>query len=256
MVFYFSGTGNSLWAAKKLSSAFGEQLVSIADELNESPSDFVYKLNRDEKVFFVFPVHSWGPAALAYRFVSKLKFEGYANQSVYVICTCGDNCGYTNKIIGKKLHRKGIRLTGSYSLQMPNNYVLMSGFSTDSKEVEQQKLKDAPNLLNNIIENIKSQSDEVIYTIGTSPFMKSNVVYPLFRKFALGRNQFYAKENCTSCGLCEKVCPTNTISLNNGKPQWKKTCVQCTACIHRCPAKAIEYGKISEGKGRYVHPEL
>ena len=256
MIFYFSGTGNSLWVAKKISSAFDERIVSIAEELNESPSGFVYNLNPNEKVFFVFPVHSWGPAALTYRFVSKLKFKGYANQPVYIVCTCGDNCGYTNRIIGKKLHRKGIRLTNSYSLQMPNNYILMSGFNTDTKEVEQQKLKNAPCLLNNIIENIKSQSDETIYAVGSSPFMKSYAVYPLFRKFALGNSQFYAKENCTSCGLCEKICPTKSISLNEGKPQWKNTCVQCVACIHRCPVKAIEYGKISEGKGRYVHPKL
>ena len=34
MIFYFTGTGNSLWAAKALSEALGETLISIADELN------------------------------------------------------------------------------------------------------------------------------------------------------------------------------------------------------------------------------
>ena len=33
MIFYFTGTGNSLWVAKALSEALGEQLVSIADAM-------------------------------------------------------------------------------------------------------------------------------------------------------------------------------------------------------------------------------
>lgn len=35
MIFYFTGTGNSLWVAKALSEALGEQLVSIAEELHK-----------------------------------------------------------------------------------------------------------------------------------------------------------------------------------------------------------------------------
>ncbi|MEG2492741.1 MAG: ferredoxin, partial [Rikenellaceae bacterium] len=28
------------------------------------------------------------------------------------------------------------------------------------------------------------------------------------------------------------------------------------ACIHRCPVQAIEWGKVTQTKGRYHHPEL
>ena len=31
-----------------------------------------------------------------------------------------------------------------YSVIMPNNYILLPGFDVDSKEVERQKLEDAP----------------------------------------------------------------------------------------------------------------
>jgi NAD-dependent dihydropyrimidine dehydrogenase PreA subunit len=39
-------------------------------------------------------------------------------------------------------------------------------------------------------------------------------------------------------------------------PVWGKECTQCLACIHRCPVQAIEYGKATIGKRRYVHPDL
>ena len=56
MIFYFTGTGNSLWVAKALSEALGEQLVSIADELHKEKDGWVYPVRPDEKILFVYPV--------------------------------------------------------------------------------------------------------------------------------------------------------------------------------------------------------
>ena len=89
MIFYFTGTGNSRWVAEALGTAFDEPLVSIADALNEGKN--AYPLGEREKVFFVFPVHSWGPAVLVPRFISRLILSGYKGQEVYFVCTCGDD---------------------------------------------------------------------------------------------------------------------------------------------------------------------
>ena len=123
MIFYFTGTGNSRWVAEALGTAFDEPLVSIADALNEGKN--AYPLGEREKVFFVFPVHSWGPAVLVPRFISRLILSGYKGQEVYFVCTCGDDCGYTDRIMRSILARRGIAVTGGFSVQMPNNYVLM-----------------------------------------------------------------------------------------------------------------------------------
>ena len=134
MIFYFTGTGNSRWVAGALGTAFDEPLVSIADALNEGKDENVYPLREREKVFFVFPVHSWGPAVLVSRFISRLILSGYKGQEVYFVCTCGDDCGYTDRIMRSTLARRGITLTGGFSIQMPNNYILMPGFDVDSKD--------------------------------------------------------------------------------------------------------------------------
>ncbi len=103
MIFYFTGTGNSLWVAKSLGEALGEPLVSIADELHKEEKDLVYPVRPDEKILFVYPVHSWGPAVLVTRFISRLTLNGYAGQPVYSVSTCGDECGYTDQLIGQSL---------------------------------------------------------------------------------------------------------------------------------------------------------
>lgn len=59
MIFYFSGTGNSLWIAHELSKYQDEPLISIGDEMQNSDNAFEYTLLEGEKVGFVFPVYSW-----------------------------------------------------------------------------------------------------------------------------------------------------------------------------------------------------
>ena len=82
MIFYFSGTGNSRWVANALGIALGEAVVSIADELKTGKKEFLCPLREDEKVLFVYPVHSWGPAVPVARFVSCLTLTGYNGQPV------------------------------------------------------------------------------------------------------------------------------------------------------------------------------
>lgn len=256
MVFYFSGTGNSLWVANQLQNRFGGSFVSIAKELKENDNPLNYAIEPDEKVFFVFPVHSWGMPILVKRFIKRLSLKGYANQPVYVVCTCGDECGYTALSAQTQLEKRGIRLTQSYSLTMPNNYILMKGFDVDSKAVEQEKLAKAPERLEAIVEAINTNNPIAIYAEGGQPYLKSKIIYPLFTTFAVKRIAFEVMEVCNSCGLCAKVCPTGAITLEDGVPEWINNCVQCTACIHRCPMRAIEYGTQTWKKGRYLHPDI
>lgn len=263
MIFYFSGTGNSLWVARTLSRILGEPLVSIADELKKATEEYRYELGPDERILFVFPVHSWGPAIPVMRLIRRLSFTRGGRQtappSVYVVCTCGDECGHTARIIGKALRKRGLSPAACYSVQMPNNYVLMPGFSVDPETVEKQKLQQAPARVEAIAARIADGGGEDVklYHRGSLPFLKSYAVYPLFTNFAAGKNSFYATDACIGCGVCARICPTDTIRLAaDGRPCWADTCVQCVACIHRCPARAIEYGKVTQRKGRYRHPDL
>lgn len=256
MIFYFTGTGNSLWVAKALSEALGEPLVSIADELRKEEKEWVYPVRPDEKILFVYPVHSWGPAVPVARFISHLTLAGYAGQPVFSVSTCGDECGYTDRLIAKALAKRKLPLAAAYSVVMPNNYILLPGFDVDSKEVEAQKLHDAPNRVGEIVDAIRQHPKETLYHKGSMPGLKTYLVYPLFAHLAIGRNSFRVTDACISCDLCERICPTGTITLEEGKPVWSNTCVQCVACIHRCPVRAIEYGKETLKKGRYHHPQI
>lgn len=256
MIFYFSGTGNSRWVAEVLNGALAEPLIPVVEAFKQGKGDFTYSLNKEEKVIFVFPVHSWGPAVLMLRFIACLRLKNYNCQSVYFVCTCGDDCGRTDRIMRKALEARGIALTAGFSIQMPNTYVLLPGFDVDSDQLEAEKLGKAPSRIQQIITCIEQGKQSDLYYAGDFPSLKS-MVYPIFTHWIIGKTKFYASDSCVSCGKCADVCPTGTISLaDDGKPRWKDTCVQCMACYHRCPVHAIEYGKATVRKGHYHHPDL
>ncbi len=256
MIFYFSATGNSYWAAQLLSNHFNLPLISVTESVKKA--SYQFDISKASLIIFVFPVHSWGPALPLLSFVQQLQLVGYDHQPIYAVCTCGDDCGQTSEVFQKELQRKGLALRNTFSVTMPNSYILLPGFDVDSPEIERHKLEEAPFRIQEIIKAIESdETASCLYHAGSAAWLKTKVVYAAFRKYIQGKTKFQVTDTCISCGLCVKVCPENNIHLNDKKrPEWSNRCVQCLACIHRCPKRAIEYGKITQHKGRYKNPNV
>ena len=84
MIFYFTGTGNSLYAAQKLADE-GEEIISIIDALRRKA--FHYVLKEKEKLGFVFPVYFYTVSDPVLEFVRNLKVENAG--FVYTVIPCG-----------------------------------------------------------------------------------------------------------------------------------------------------------------------
>ncbi|MPN15797.1 hypothetical protein SDC9_163133 [bioreactor metagenome] len=252
MIFYFSGTGNSAYIAQSLARENSLSLISIAEEMKNKDNGYSYRLEEGEPAGFVFPVYAWGPPRIVTDFASKITFESKGKPYIFAVCTCGDEAGNTMDILKKALAKAGLTLASGYSVVMPNNYII--GFDTDPPEVEKKKQTDARSSVDNISEAISLQREGFKIKKGKFSFLKSGIVYGLFNRYALNGKKFYVTGACTECGLCERICPTGNIRMDP-KPIWGNSCTQCLACIHRCPARAIEYGKSTVKKGRYVNHE-
>ena len=90
MIFYFTGTGNTRWAAQQLAGATGDRLRFIPDELRKSTLH--YTLADDERLGICFPTHGWQPPHIVREFLRRASFENV--HYVYALTTCGDNMGY------------------------------------------------------------------------------------------------------------------------------------------------------------------
>jgi ferredoxin len=254
MIFYFTGTGNSLQAAKSIAEYNGEELVSIAAVINSKKKCYEYTLKEDERIGFVYPVYAWAPPKIVFQLIEGLKLNNYHNNYTFSVATCGDNIGKTMEVLGVALKRNNMNLNSGFSIAMPNNYIIMG--NVDSKEVEEKKLAAAEETLKNINKVVQGRRRGVFEVKkGFLPGVLTSVINPLFNKNAVDTKKFYADDKCTGCGICEKVCNCENIKVE-GKPKWGERCTQCLACIHYCPTRAIQYGKGTEKKGRYTNPNV
>lgn len=247
MIFYHSGCGNSKHVAEIIHEALNERLVFIPQAEREKEYD--YELSNDERVGFVFPVYAWGPPKLVQDFVDKLHFNKKP-EYVYFIVTCGDNVGYTQNVFYKTLKKNGLDLTAAFCVRMPNTYILMPGMKLDSKEVAQKKLEETAQKMPKIIDAIQNRQSVFNMIPGGIPFIKTYLIRPGFNKNASDKG-YHTTDACISCGKCVEVCPLKNITLENGKPAWHSHCITCMACYQYCPTNAIQYGKITLGKGQY-----
>jgi len=242
MILYFTGTGNSRYAAEYIASVIQEEPVSINEYLKkeEYPS-----FESESPYVIAAPAYAWRLPHVVEDFIRKAEFGG--NKEVFFVMTCGDSIGNAGEYAKKLCEEKGLSYRGMADVAMPENYITM--FSAPSEDEEELIMEKARRRLKSVAETIARGGS----LTQKSPKMKilSSLVNWGFYKFFVHDRGYFVKENCTGCGRCVKVCPLNDISIKEGKPVWGGSCTQCMACICGCPEEAIEYGKKSQGKRRY-----
>jgi ferredoxin len=254
MIFYFSGTGNSLYAAKSIANDTGEELISISAAENTGLACNEYTLKDNEIIGFVHPTYAWGPPKIVLSFMQKLKLNNYRGNYVFSVATCGGSIGNSMKVIKACLNKQDIQLNSGYSIVMPNNFILMG--NVDSKAKESDKLSRADKTLKQITQSIgRRAAGEFKLDKGFLPWLLTGVMNPMFNKKAVDTTKFYAMDQCTGCGTCEQVCNCHNITVST-KPQWGSRCTQCLACVHYCPENAIQFGTGTIKKGRYTNPHI
>ncbi len=209
-----------------------------------------------DQLGFVFPVYAWSVPPIVERFVNRLSPDFIRDVNnreipVWMVCTCGDDIGRTDKRMEKILERKGLKMKGAWSVIMPNTYVLLPGFDVDPTELEQKKLKEAEPRITEISKAIRQKKFTVDVTRGTMPRIKTNLIFPLFRRYGINPQKWHWNSRCIKCNKCESVCPVGNIEMKEGHPLWHNKCISCLACYHHCPTHAINYGKITRNKGQY-----
>ena len=142
MIFWFSGTGNSEWVARMIAKMLpDDRLVNMAEAVCQG--DFSYHLAEGETLGFCFPTHAWNLPLVVDDFFSHLQLTGGEQAYTYYICTCGDDCGRQHHRLKLTLQRHGLHLDMGMEIPMPNTYVCLPGFDTDSDDLMREKCRKA-----------------------------------------------------------------------------------------------------------------
>jgi len=240
-IFWFSGTGNSLYAAKKLSAEL--ENIPLSQMTSAVPSETVG--GNGEKVGFVFPAFYLNMPRTVKKFVEALTIE--PETYIFAIITMGASSGKgAVSAIRKAIKAKGHKLSYGRGIKMPDNYVLLYN-PTDPNTCSELLNKNDSELCQCAAE-IKAG----VQTVKAIPFSMNS----LYNNIERLDKKFTVSDTCTGCGLCKRLCPTDNIELKDNKPTWQHKCEHCVACISWCPVRAIEYGNKTQRRNRYHNPRI
>lgn len=244
-IYYFSGTGNSLYAAKKLASLLPDcELMNIVSCIHED------KFNCDsENIGIVCPIYAFGIPTIVEDFLKKLSFSN--NPYIFaMLTTSGGKADLGFAMIHHVLKSKGSELKQSLELRYVSNYHLTGNVYSpnDAKSLVISKDKDITNF------------SKVVLTqrLTIEPFKRNPITYLFYLAWKnLYRNKdkkFKSSNKCIQCNVCTKVCPNNNITTDLGMPTWHGNCLDCSSCINNCPMHAIDIGKKSASAHLYRNP--
>lgn len=223
-IFYFTGTGNSLYVAKRI----GGELYSIPQMLKEGKREFAA-----EAIGFVFPCYAFGLPRLVSDFIRKSQFKA---DYFFAIMTYGNMAASGLKHMEDVGRMAGIQFDYTNEILMIDNYLPMFEMEDQLGKEDSKKIEEK---LAQILKDIDDRQKRRINKGVGSRFL-SSLVYRFFasRQFDNADKKFIIGDNCNGCRTCEKVCPKKNIAVRE-RPEFLHKCEGCYACIHLCPQAAI-----------------
>ncbi len=233
MLFYFTATGNSLYAAKQLD----DELISIPQELNKTNRHY-----KADKIGIVCPLYEFEVPGVVKKFIEESEFD---TDYFYLIITYGKHHGSVAARTQEFLKQLGKEADYINTLIMVDNALIVF-------DMEKQKRTESEKRIDEHLKQIKADIDskkhyiqeateeETAFRDGYVKSIEENgpaYTFPLYK----------VEETCSGCGTCTKVCPMGCITIEDGKVTYDYTnCVNCMACIQACPSKAIQFATIQE----------
>lgn len=225
MVFYFTGTGNSLYVAKQIE----EDPISVPQVMRTGNSEFI-----SESIGIVAPIYGHELPSMVKEFMKKSIFH---TDYFYIILTYGNRHGGAAELAKQFCEDCGIAVNYINVIMMADNW--LPGFDMNEQKKIDKKVEENMAVILADLAAHKSIISEVTDAdraahqqfLGRMSQMPVDAWQHLLR----------VTDACTGCGTCEKVCPSASVHIEDGRAvHISGNCQTCLACAHACPQKAIQ----------------
>lgn len=242
MIFYFTGTGNSLFIAKEIE----QNPISIPQVINNTEQ--IYK---DSKIGIIAPIYGHEVPEMVKQFIKSATFK---TDYFYIVLTYGNRHGGAVELTNMFCKENGVHVDYLNTIQMVDNW--LPSFDMDEQRKIDKHVDENLQQIKNDIQSCKKEIQTVTDTDRKDhqQFLENKAKLPA----DLFQNLYKVNDECIQCGICTQVCPAGCISLKNGKVVYDmRQCQTCMACIHNCPKKAIQLNMTEKNpKARYRNDKV
>lgn len=278
IVYYFTGTGNSLVIARKITNLLSSTIVPISSLLSQST------ITPKEKIIgIVFPCYLAqlsGLPLIVEEFIQKLNVN--PDSYIFAVCTYG-GFGPVNYIptfgfMRKLINKSKLPNISEFSIKMPLNNLDYDHIPLPINRNHEKMFSYTDKKIEKIIKYIKNKKHNNNWVFSRLLYLFTKPLFSFLGKYVIASlkehakcenandlsyrelihysdTSIYSTDNCNACSTCVKVCPVQNIIIENRRPKWLHKCEMCLACDEWCPQKAIHHWCKTIGKD-YHHPDI
>jgi ferredoxin len=237
ILYYFTGSGNSYYAARTFAEQYGTATMKpISSFFTEKKS------HKEDIVGIFFPVHMASAPRVVQQFARYIEATYF-----FSFATCGFGKGISHMQIDKKYQMRNKKHTDAFfTVKMPH---------AAAKQTE-ELLRSADTYIKTAAAMIKSKK-----RYGNKGFVAFyyllNPIISFFMK-KIGpkiASTYKVSDKCNGCGTCVKLCPVGNIAIKGGKAIKGDKCEFCMACFQWCPESAIVNDK-DDKQNKYTNPRV
>ena len=248
-IFYFSGTGNTKWAAAetvKIAEKNGHRanMYSIDNFRDKAPEYFTSPALEADCIGFANPIYGASVPAIMKDFIFFLTDEWLKEQispkPVFVINTVGYVNAFGPFEANKLFDPDCFYLQAYCNIRLCNNVSTPKSKSVpiSREQLNTRKAKAVTKLEHMILSLAKSK--KMIRGIG--PYLLPGIL--IRKRMASEIENFYRtlqvqNETCTRCMVCINNCPTHAISYDGEKFVFSDRCSACMRCYNFCSTASV-----------------
>ena len=257
LTLYFSGTGNTKYAAELFSQKTGAKCFSIEDDI-----DFALEIKEHNTIAFCYPIYCSRVPQLM-RVFAHDHMADLLGKKIIILVTQQAFSGDGARVFTDLFEDGSIEVIYAEHFNMQQNMgnfpVIRTLFKPSDKS-RRKFIKKTEAKMTAVCDDIK---DGIVKKRGFSggsivlgyiqgkawqKDTKSVLAEKLEKKMQDGVK---IHGDCSVCNMCTEFCPAKNLVNKDGKIEHLNNCTICYRCVNRCPQKAITVFVHSKPKWQY-----